>query len=104
MLLIYRCLHFCKTGDIFFIYFIDKKIQYFFEIIYPLLTFVVVNIKIDVMNKIKGVLVLALILAVSAPCIASSVAIKRKKNKWQHSMEQKTSENTDIKSVYGSAF
>ena len=56
------------------------------------------------MNKVKGVLIVALILAISAPCIANNVAIKRKKNKWQQSMEQKTSENTDNKSVCASIF
>ena len=56
------------------------------------------------MNKVKGVIVVALILVFSAPCFGSSVAIKRKKNKWQHSMEQKTSDNTDNKSEYGAIF
>ena len=69
-----------------------------------MLTFVVVNIKIKVMNKVKGVLILALILAISAPCFADSVAIKRKKNKWQHTMEQKASEKTDSKAECGSIF
>ena len=40
------------------------------------------------MNKVKGVLAIALILFISAPCFASNAEIKRKKNKWQHSMEQ----------------
>ena len=50
------------------------------------------------MNKVKGVFVLALALLISAPCFGSSAAIKRKKNKWQHSMEQKVSDNTESKS------
>ena len=98
---LYALLYACK---LFFAKFLKKKIQIFFEIIYPMLTFAVVNIKRIIMNKVKGVLIVALVLAISAPCVGSSVAIKRKKNKWQHSIEQKTSENTDIKSVYGSAF
>ena len=56
------------------------------------------------MSKVKGVLVFALILVISAPCFGSSVAIKRKKNKWQHSLEQKTSENTENKSECGAIF
>jgi len=56
------------------------------------------------MNRVKGVLVLALVLAISAPCFGSSVAIKRKKNKWQHSIEQKTSDNTESKSEFGAIF
>ena len=47
------------------------------------------------MNKVKGVLVLFLVVVISAPCFGSSVAIKRKKNKWNHSLVQKTSDNTD---------
>ena len=56
------------------------------------------------MNKVKGVLIVALILAISAPCLGSSVAIKRKKNKWQHSIEQKVSDNTESKSECGAIF
>jgi len=56
------------------------------------------------MNKVKGVLFIALILAISAPCFGSSVAIKRKKNKWQHSVEQKISDNTNDLSECGSIF
>ena len=56
------------------------------------------------MNKVKGVFVVALILVISAPCFASSVAIKRKKNKWQHSIEQKASDNTSEKSETGATF
>ena len=56
------------------------------------------------MNKVKGVLVVALVLAISVPCVGSSVAIKRKKNKWQHSLEQKASENLDNKSECGAIF
>ena len=65
-----------------------------------MITFVVVNYinKDIVMNKVKGVLAIALILAISTPCFGSSVAIKRKKNKWQHSMEQKISDSMDVKS------
>jgi len=81
-----------------------KKIQFFFENQYTIFIFVVVIIKNAVMNKVKGVIVVALILVFSAPCFGSSVAIKRKKNKWQHSMEQKTSDNTDNKSEYGAIF
>ena len=40
------------------------------------------------MNKIKGVLVLALVFVLSTPCFGSEVVIKRKKNKWLSSMEQ----------------
>lgn len=36
------------------------------------------------MNTVKGVLLMALIFAVSAPCFGNSMAIKRKKNKWLH--------------------
>ena len=53
------------------------------------------------MNKVKGVLVVALVLAISAPCFGSSVAIKRKKNKWQYSIEQKVSDNTENNSECG---
>ena len=62
---------------------------------FMIIIFVVVILKSIVMNKVKGVIVVALILIVSAPCFGSSVAIKRKKNKWQHSMEQKISDNTE---------
>ena len=34
------------------------------------------------MNKIKGVLVLALVFVLAAPCFGSEAVIKRKKNKW----------------------
>jgi len=50
------------------------------------------------MNRVKGVLIVALIIVFAAPCFGSNVAIKRKKNKWQHSIEQKMSDNTDKKS------
>jgi len=40
------------------------------------------------MNKIKGVLVLALVFVLSTPCFGSEVMIKRKKNKWISSVEQ----------------
>jgi len=56
------------------------------------------------MNKVKGVFVVALILIISAPCFGSSVAIKRKKNKWQHSLEQKTAENSDKTSEFCAIF
>ena len=47
------------------------------------------------MNKVKGVLITLFMVAIAAPCFANNVAIKRKKNKWNHSMEQKASEETD---------
>ena len=50
------------------------------------------------MNKVKGVLVVALILVISVPCFGSSITIKRKKNKWQHSIEQKASDDMTVKS------
>ena len=48
------------------------------------------------MNKLKGVLLLSLIFAISVPCFGNSVAIKRKKNKWiqSESMEQKNPDNS----------
>jgi len=46
------------------------------------------------MNKVKGVLALALIFTMTVPCFGNSVMIKRKKNKWNHSLEQKVSDNT----------
>ena len=39
------------------------------------------------MNTVKGVLLMALIFAISAPCFGNNVAIKRKKNKWLHEAE-----------------
>ena len=47
------------------------------------------------MKKFKGVLLLALIFAISVPCFGNSVAIKRKKNKWIQSepVEQKNLDN-----------
>ena len=48
------------------------------------------------MNKVKCGLVLFLVIVISAPCFGSSVTIKRKKNKWNHSLVQKTSDNTEI--------
>ena len=56
------------------------------------------------MNKVKGVLVVALILVISAPCFSSSITIKRKKNKWQHSIEQKTSDDMNVKSECEATF
>lgn len=47
------------------------------------------------MNRVKGVLIAALVFAMAVPCFGSSVAIKRKKNKWLHSTEQKSLDNTD---------
>ena len=47
------------------------------------------------MNKVKGVLAIALILTISAPCFGSSIAIKRKKNKWTYTLEQKVSDKTN---------
>ncbi len=58
-------------------------------------TFVDVNIKNIVMNKAKGVLAIALVFAISAPCFGNSATIKRKKNKWLHSVEQKSLNDTD---------
>ena len=46
------------------------------------------------MNKVKGVLALALIITMSVPCFGNSVMIKRKKNKWNHSIEQNATDNT----------
>ena len=46
------------------------------------------------MNKVRGVLAVAFIVSVSVPCFGNSVTIKRKKNKWNHSLEQKVSDNT----------
>ena len=46
------------------------------------------------MNKVKFALAIALIFAITAPCFASSVAIKRKKNKWTYSLEQSVLEKT----------
>ena len=40
------------------------------------------------MNKIKGVLVLALVFVISASCFGSEVTIVRKKNKWISSAVQ----------------
>jgi len=40
------------------------------------------------MNKIKGVLVLALVFVLAAPCFGGEAAIKRKKNKWISCVEQ----------------
>ena len=47
------------------------------------------------MNKVKGVLAIALVFSMSVPCFGSSVAIKRKKNKWNNSLEQKVSDSTN---------
>ena len=55
----------------------------------------VVNIKQIGMNKFKSVLAIALLFAISVPCFANSVTIKRKKNKWNNSLEQKVSDNTN---------
>lgn len=41
------------------------------------------------MNKVKGILVVALVFAMSVPCFAGSVSIKRKKGKWNHLTEQR---------------
>jgi len=46
------------------------------------------------MNKMKGVLALALVFTISVPCFGNSAMIKRKKNKWNHSLEQKASDST----------
>lgn len=42
------------------------------------------------MNKVKSILVVALVFAMSVPCFGNAVAIKRKKGKWNHTVEQKT--------------
>ena len=42
------------------------------------------------MNTVKGVLVLALVFALSVPCFGSEVVIKRKKNKWISVVDQET--------------
>ena len=55
----------------------------------------VVNIKQIVMNKIKSVLAIALLFAISVPCFGNTVTIKRKKNKWNNSLEQTALDNTD---------
>lgn len=47
------------------------------------------------MNKVKGVLIAALVFAMVAPCFGNNATIKRKKNKWVHSMEQGTLDDTD---------
>lgn len=44
------------------------------------------------MNKVKVILATALIFAMSVPCFASGIVIKRKKKKWNHSVEQKMSD------------
>ena len=59
-----------------------------------MIIFALVNIKKVLMNKVKGVLALALIFTMTIPCFGNSVMIKRKKNKWNHSLEQKASDNT----------
>jgi len=41
------------------------------------------------MNKIKGVLVLALVFVLSVPCFGNEVVIKRKKNKWISAVVEK---------------
>jgi hypothetical protein len=48
------------------------------------------------MNKIKGVLVLALVFTMAFPCFACDVAIKRKKNKWISSMVIMNADASDI--------
>ena len=48
------------------------------------------------MNRIKGVLVLTLVLMLSFPCFASDLTIKRKKNKWINSIEQTNPGATDF--------
>ena len=54
-----------------------------------------VNIKKFIMNKVKSVLALALIFTMTVPCFGNSVMIKRKKNKWNYSLEQKALDNTN---------
>jgi hypothetical protein len=39
------------------------------------------------MKAVKGILLLVLVFAISAPCFGSNAAIKRKKNKWLYSGE-----------------
>ena len=46
------------------------------------------------MSKVKGVLALVLVFTISVPCFGNSAMIKRKKNKWNHSLEQKASDST----------
>ncbi len=40
------------------------------------------------MNRVKGVLLVVLVVVISVPCFGNSVEIKRKKNKWLHTVEQ----------------
>ena len=55
----------------------------------------VVNIKQIIMNKFKSVLAIALLFVFSVPCFGNSLTIKRKKNKWNNSLEQKALDNTN---------
>ncbi len=48
------------------------------------------------MNKIRSVLVLAFILAITTPCFGSEASIKRKKNKWIAMVEQQIPEQQAV--------
>lgn len=39
------------------------------------------------MKRVKGVLLVILVIAMSVPCFGNNVEIKRKKNKWLHETE-----------------
>ncbi|MDL2303864.1 hypothetical protein LJC72_00800 [Bacteroides sp. OttesenSCG-928-D19] len=56
------------------------------------------------MNKVKSVLVVALVLAVVAPCFGNNASIKRKKNKWVQSTEQQALDSTDKSQETAEAF
>jgi hypothetical protein len=93
--ILYSEFYICRlNGLYFFILFGVKNITVFFEIKSRSYIFVVVNVKCLVMNnKVKGVLAVALIFSFTVPCFGNSSTIKRKKNKWNHSLEQKVSDS-----------
>jgi hypothetical protein len=71
------------------------KIFYFYlDIMYHNDYLCTVNVNINDMSAVKGVLLMALIFAISVPCFGNGVAIKRKKNKWLHATER--TKTTDV--------
>jgi hypothetical protein len=52
------------------------------------------------MKAVKGILLLVLMFAISAPCFGSNVAIKRKKNKWLYSGEPVKTTSIDCNSQF----
>jgi hypothetical protein len=44
------------------------------------------------MNKVKSILAVALVFVMSIPCFGSDITIKRKKGKWNYTVEQKAAE------------